>query len=177
MNRSSPGASWAWRIVVRSCAQDRAASRRAEPRAGPGALGDDEEERRRKQGEERGDEREGRRRRLSVGIGADTREEQHADEEGPAVAERDPDPGEAAPGDGLRDVGEHRVVVDERGLVREVGDREGDKAEPDVDEADHRRPDDAGDGEDREERLAPADPVAHRPEDRRHRGVDERPRC
>ena len=122
-----------------SCAQDRAASRRAEPRAGTDALGDDEEERRGEQGEERGDEREGGRRRLAVGIGADAGEEQDADEERPAVAERDPDAGEAAAGDRLRDVGEHRVVVDERGLVGEVGDREGDEAEPDVDEADHRR--------------------------------------
>ena len=146
---------------------------RAEPRAGTDALGDDEEERRGEQREERGNEREGRRRRLAVGIGADAGEEQDADEQRPAVAERHADAGEAAAGDRLRDVGEHRVVVDQRGLVGEVGDGEGDETEPDVDEADHRRADDAGHGEDREERLAPADPIAHRAEDRRHGGVDE----
>ena len=136
MNRSSPGASWAWRIVVRSCAQDRAASaalNRVPARARSVTT--------RKSGaansaKSAATSTKRRRRRLAVGIGADAGEQQDADEQRPAVAERDPDSGEAAAGDRLRDVGKHRVVVDERGLVGEVGDREGDETEPDVDEAD-----------------------------------------
>ena len=138
MKRSRPGVSRACRNVSPSWPSEPDGVDGAEPGAGAGRLPDDQEERRGEDQEEAGDQREGRRGRGAVGIGADARQEQDADQERAAVAERDADAGEPAARDRPGHVGQERVVVDERRLVGEVGDREREEPEPDVDQADGR---------------------------------------
>ncbi len=100
--------------------------------------------------------------------------DQAGDQQRPAVTDCDPDPRHATACSGLRDDGERRVVVDERGLVREV--RDGEQDEPDrgrVGQGDQRGRDDRDRGEDQQVRESAPASVADRAQDRRHDRIDQ----
>ena len=135
------------------------------------SLVDDGEDRDREQREERADEDEAQGRGVSVGVLGQP--VQQPGEDGSHVAERHADTGEPSAGVAARDVGQDRVVVDQCGLVAEVGDREEDEAGPDAHQADQRRRHDAHHREDQQVGLAAAGPIAHGPEGRRDDGVEQ----
>ena len=99
-------------------AQRPAASRSVGRPTGRRWLADDEEERDREQ------PRTGRPRRGRCSGPAGRAEDQQPDEDRPAVADRDADPGQLAARLRVADGPQRRVVVDQRGLVGEVRDDE-----------------------------------------------------
>jgi hypothetical protein len=99
-------------------------------------------------------------------------EDQQPDEHRPAIADPGADPGQPAPA--LRGAHglERRVVVDEGGLVGEVGDDEQGHADDRRDVGDEEGGADAQRGEAQQERHPSPATVGERAEDGRHGGVD-----
>ena len=99
-------------------------------------------------------------------------EDRQPDEDRPAVADGGADPGHPPARLRIADGLERRVVVDERRLVREVGDDEERQAEERRHVRDEEGRADAERGEEQQEGHPPPTEVRDRAEDRRHQGVD-----
>ena len=143
----------------------------AEGLARPRQLADDGEDGDREEREEEADEDEAERRRVSVGILGQP--VQQAREDRPQVAERHADTREPSARLGARDVGQDRVVVDQRGLVAEIGEGKEDESRPDANQTDERGWHDAHDREDQQVGLPPAGSIAHGAERRRDDRIEQ----
>ncbi len=99
-------------------------------------------------------------------------EDEEPDEDGPAVPDGRADPGQLPARRGIAHGLERGVVVDERGLVGEVGDDEQDQPEDRRHIGDEERGTDAQRGEGQQERHPARATVGEGAEDRRHERIE-----